>query len=144
MTPNRSVEATCNSRLTSDARRLILVDLVDFIRMDTGDDLILSFAVQDPNDPMEIESLILLRTPKFEFIFDEHERGIRASFERFSDEDDYLEEARFSEQERTIQLKTRAHTHNLDLRKLDRKELNAMRKLLRKMNYDSCVKLSGV
>ena len=120
------------------------MDLVSFITTEAGDDMIVSFAVQDRNEPTEIESLTLLRTPKYEFIFDEHERGIHASFERFGDEDDYLEEARYSEKEETIQLKMRAHTYVLDLRKLDRKQINAMRKLLRKMNFDSCVKLSVV
>jgi hypothetical protein len=109
-----------------------------------GADLILSFAVQNPNDPTEIQSLTLLRTPKFEFIFEDHERGVHASFERYDDEDDYLEEVRFSEQERTVELKTREHTYELDLRGVDRKEINAMRKLLRKMNYDRRVKLFGV
>lgn len=122
----------------------MLMDLVAFISVEAGDDLLLSFAVQDPDDPFEIESLILLRTPKFEFIFEEDERGIRVSFERFREDDDYLEEVQFSEQEKAIQLRTRAHTHNLDLRKLDPKDFAAIRKLLRKMNYDGRVKLSGV
>lgn len=120
------------------------MDLVGFISTETGDDLILSFAVQDPSDSMEIESLILLRTPKYEFIFEEHERGIHVSFERYNDEDDFLEEVRFSEKEKTIQLKTRTRIHALDLRKLDRTDLDAMRKLLRKLNYDNRVKLIGV
>jgi len=120
------------------------MDLVDFITTQTGDDMILSFAVQDPNDPLEMESLIFIRTPKSEFIFDEYERGVHASFDRFSDDDDFLEEAQFSEQQMTILLKTRAHSYHLDLRKVDRKELRAMRKLLRKMNFDGRLKLSGV
>lgn len=120
------------------------MDLVNFITTDTGDDLILSLAVQSPDEPMEIESLILLRTPRFEFILEEHERGISASFERFGDENDYLEEVKLFEQEKTIQLKTRAHDYNFDLRKLDRNEVEAIGNLLHKMNYDGRIKLTGV
>jgi len=59
------------------------MDTVAFITATTGDDLIVSFAVQDPEDPLAIESLTLVRRPKYEFIFEEHERSVRVSFKRF-------------------------------------------------------------
>ena len=120
------------------------MELVSFISTETGDDLILSFAVQDPDEPSAIESLTLLRTPKYDFILDEGERGIRVSFDRFGDAIYLLEEAIFSAAEQTIRLKTKKHTYDLDLRKLDRKQTDAMCKVLLKMNFDRCVKLSGV
>jgi hypothetical protein len=61
---------------------------VAFITTDAGDDLILSFAVQHRDDWTAIESLTLLRTPKYEFIFEEQERGVKVSFERHEDEED--------------------------------------------------------
>ncbi len=120
------------------------MDSVAFITTDAGDDLIVSFAVQDPHDPTAVESLTLLRTPKYEVIFEDHERGVRASFERDNDEDDYVEEVRFSEQDGTVYLRTRARSYELDVRKVAREELAAMRKVLRKMNYDGRVHMSGV
>jgi hypothetical protein len=47
------------------------MDSVAFISTETGDDLIVAFAVQDPDDPREIESPTLLRTPKYEFLLEE-------------------------------------------------------------------------
>ncbi len=120
------------------------MDSVAFISTETGDDLIVAFAVQDPNDPTEIESLTLLRTPKYESLLADHERGVSASFERFDEDDDYLEEVSFSAEERILYLKTRARSYELDLWKVDRKDLAAMRKVLRRMNFDRRLKLSGV
>ena len=43
------------------------METVAFITTETGDDLIVSFAVcPTDDDPTEVESLTLLRTPKYE------------------------------------------------------------------------------
>jgi hypothetical protein len=131
-------------QLKASVRRLNSMELVSFISTEAGFDLVLSFAVQDPDNAMDIESLILLRTPKFEFVLDDHERGVKVSFERYGDEEDYLEEVRFSHQDLTLEIKTREHKYELDLRKVDRKELSAMRKLLHKLNFDHRVTLHDV
>ena len=82
-----------------EVRHLTRMERVAFITSETGDDLILSFAVQCPDDPSEIESLILTRTPKYEFIFEEHERGVRVSFERHEDDEEPEEEPEEEEAE---------------------------------------------
>jgi hypothetical protein len=121
------------------------MDSVAFITTETGDDLIVSFAVRDRNDPAAIESLTLMRTPKYEFVFEDHERGVRISFERYDDEDDdYLQEVIYSEAESTVRLKTSSRRYELDVRKVDTKELRKMRQVLGKMNYDQRVQMSGV
>ena len=45
--------------------------LVAFITAEMGDDLIVSFAICKPDDPTDIESLTILRTPKYEVFLDE-------------------------------------------------------------------------
>jgi hypothetical protein len=57
-------------------------EFVGFITAQTGDDLIILFAVCQPDDPTDIESLTILRTPKYEAFFDKWERGASVSFER--------------------------------------------------------------
>lgn len=52
---------------------------VEFITTEQKDDLIVSFAVSAGDFPGDIISLTLLRTPKYEFIFDPNERGISVS-----------------------------------------------------------------
>ena len=50
-------------------------EVVAFITIEEGDDLIVSFAIAD-EEPGEIVSLTLLRTPTYEFILPTDERGV--------------------------------------------------------------------
>ena len=45
-----------------------------------GDDLIVSFAIEN-TEPEQTKSLILLRTPKYESVFEDHERGVSVSYD---------------------------------------------------------------
>ena len=118
---------------------------VAFIATESGDDLILSFALRDWQDPSEIQSLILQRTPKYEPLLEEHERGVQVSLEGAADdEDDYLESLDYSQPEEVVRIKTALRHYDLDVRRVDRKELARMGPLLRKMNYDGRFKISGV
>ena len=120
-------------------------ETVVFITTETGTDLILAFAVAGQDDPSTIESLILVRTPKYEFIVEEHERGVRVSFERYEDEEDeFLQKVEYASGEAIVRLQTTARKFELDVRKVDPGELNNMRKLLKLMNYDHKLQLSGV
>lgn len=51
------------------------MESVSFITTEEGDDLIVSFAIENP-EPGDVKSLILLRTLKYEFAFEEDERGV--------------------------------------------------------------------
>jgi hypothetical protein len=121
------------------------MERVSFITVQTGDDLILSFAVQRHDDPPEIDSLILMRTPKYEVIFEEHERGVRVSYERYDDdEDDLLQEFDYAEGDATIRIRTASREYELDVRKVDAADLKKMRAILTKMNYDQKFQTTGV
>jgi hypothetical protein len=120
------------------------VETVSFVTTERGKDLIVSFAVTDPEEPSEIDSLILLRTPVYEPFLEEWERGVKVFFDRDDpDEDDFLEEVRWDEEAAILHLKTLRHSYELDLRNVDGKSLSAMRGTLRKMNFDRSVQLSG-
>ncbi len=90
------------------------MELVSFISIeDEPPDLILSFAIWQP-ELEDIRSLILLRTPEYEFILDETERGVKVSDEAFSDdEDDMLKEIEFSDN--LVRIITNHHQLDLDL-----------------------------
>ena len=121
------------------------MERVTFLTTDAGDDLILAFAVQRPDDPADIDSLILIRTPKYEFILEEQERGVNVSFERnLEDEDDFLQRIDYAEAEAIVRIQTTAREYELDLRKIGAGELKQMRKILKKMNYDQKFQTSGV
>jgi hypothetical protein len=121
-------------------------ELVAFITVQTGDDLIVSFAVCQPDDPSDIESLTILRTPKYEFFLEEWERGASVSFRRnpARDEKVLLREVFYAPDEKSVTLRTDHETYNLDVRKVDPRELSAMCRVLRKMNFDSIIQLTGV
>jgi hypothetical protein len=121
------------------------MDRVGFITTEAGDDLILAFAVQDPDDPSSIKSLTLIRTPKYEFILEDHERGVSVSFERgVDDEDDFLRRFEYVEAEAIVCIQTSSQEYELDVRKVDAGELKKMRKVLKKMNFDRRFETSGI
>ncbi|MGH8608147.1 MAG: hypothetical protein ACREX9_12220 [Gammaproteobacteria bacterium] len=120
------------------------METVSFITTETGNDLIVSFAVCAADDPMQVESLTLLRTPKYEGLLDDWERGVTVSYGLDTDEDDFLEEVHFDEDSAVVRLKTELRTYELDVRKVERRDLKAMSKVFRAMNFDGRVQLSGV
>jgi hypothetical protein len=118
------------------------METVAFISTENGDDLIVSFAVVDPADPTEIESLTLLRTPKHEPLLPDRERGVSVSFERFVENDDeVLEEIHLGTKPAVVRLITNLRNYDLDLRKVDEKEVKAMREVLSRMNHDRRIKI---
>jgi hypothetical protein len=125
--------------------RRLFVDTVSLLTIEDGKDLIVAFAVMDHKDPTQIRSLILHRAPMFESLLDESERGVQVSLEGQEDEEqDILEGVRWDERAATLQLKTRLTSYELDLRKVDGPSIASMRKLLKKMNHDRSIALSGV
>jgi hypothetical protein len=122
-------------------------EFVAFITVQTGDDLIVSFAVCEPEDPADIESLFILRTPKYESFLEEWERGASVSFDRDRKGDDevvLLREVFYAPDGKWIKLRTDHQTYKLDVRKVDPSELSAMCGAFRKMNFDSSFRLTGV
>jgi hypothetical protein len=121
-------------------------ELVAFITVQTGQDLIVSFAVCKPDDPADVESLTILRTPKYEVILEEWERGAKVSFDRDleGDETVLLREVFYAPDDKCVTLSTDDRTYKLDVRKVDPRELSAMSGVFRKMNFDSTIRLTGV
>ena len=122
------------------------MELVAFISCQTGTDLIVSFAVCDSEDSSEIESLTLMRTPKYEELLYEWERGASVSFEREEKEDGIvlLREVKYVAEEKVVTVTSDRDVYELDVRKVAPEELKEMCRVLRKMNHDSSIKLYGV
>ncbi|NIN01220.1 MAG: hypothetical protein GTO24_24945 [candidate division Zixibacteria bacterium] len=116
------------------------MELVSFISIeDEPPDLILSFAIWQP-ELDDIRSLILMRTPKYEFILDEAERGVKVSDEDWpDDEEDILEEVEFGDD--FVRIITSHHQFELDLRKVDKEEIEQAKTFLNRMNFDNCFEM---
>ena len=112
------------------------MEIVTFISIeDNPPDLILSFAVWQP-ELDDIRSLILMRTPKYEFLLDEGGRGIRVSDETWLNyEDDILEEIEIGDD--LVRIITEHHQFELDLRKVDKAEIEQAKTILKRMNFDN-------
>ena len=120
-----------------------IMELVSFISIeDDPPDLILSFAIWQP-ELEDIRSLIFMRTPKYESLLDERERGVKVSDEAWLDDiDDLLKEIEFHND--SVRIITNQHQFELDLRKVDKKDIKKAKKFLKNMNFDNRFKIKIV
>jgi hypothetical protein len=101
---------------------------------DDGTDLIVSFAI--PVDEFgDVKSFTLLRTPKYEFILDESERGVNVSFEDFPD--DRIESLKkLAIEDNLVTITTDYGTYTVNIEDVDQKEIQESGRILKKMNFD--------
>ena len=110
------------------------MDHVDFITTETGDDLIVTFAISG-DEPGEVRSVMLLRTPKYEPILDASERGVSVSDDELeNDDDNILESIAFHGSQ--VNIVSRLTEHCLDCIDVDPNEVAAAKEIVRKMNFD--------
>lgn len=120
--------------------------LVSFITVEDGTDLIVSFAVMDPEDGSFLDSLIIIRTPKYERFLDPDERCPMVSFplEDAGVERWPLSVASYSADDGVITIRCEGATFALDISRIEHDEFDAMAKILRKMCKDSDSELTGL
>ena len=113
-----------------------IMEIVSFISIeDDPPDLILSFALWQP-ELDDIRSLILIRTPEYELLLDEAERGVKVSDEDWlNDEDDLLKKIEIGDD--FIRIICNHHEFELDLRKVDIGEVEQAKTFLERMNFDN-------
>ena len=105
-----------------------------FITTEDGDDLIVSFAI--PIDEYgDVKSLTLLRTPKYEFILDESERGVDVSLDDFMDDNKNLLE-NITIKGDLVTIKSAYRTYTVSVADVDDAEIEQAKRVLRKMNFD--------
>lgn len=111
------------------------VEVVSFLTLQEDDDLIVSFAIAD-DEPGEVVSLTLLRTPKYEGLLPAEERGVHVSHEADlkDDEDDRLR--RFTLRGSIATIQTARTQYRLDVSDVGRESLLAAQRILKKMNFD--------
>ena len=107
---------------------------VAFLRVEDGDDLIVSFAITQA-EAYDVASLTLLRTPKYEHFLADYDRGVDVSHERFPEHDDDRLR-RIGLADGVVEIET-AHTrYALDVSRVEREELRNARRVLKQMNFD--------
>ena len=99
-----------------------------------GTDLIVSFAIEC-SEPGDVKSLILLRTPEFEFILDDEERGVSVSHDDEPEvENNLLRRIRMVSP--TVVIESTYNRYELDISRLNPEEVAEACSILRKMNFD--------
>jgi hypothetical protein len=111
------------------------LDVVSFVTLKDGDDLIVPFAIAD-EEPGEIISLILLRTPKYEVLLPADERGVSVSHEAFPEDDDRDRLRRLTIIGSIATIETTRAQYDLDVSHVEHRELLKAQRILRKMNFD--------
>ena len=113
-----------------------------FIHTEHKDDLIVSFALSIADDPTAVESLTLLRTPKFEVFLEEWERGVTVSLEL--EEKGLLKKVAFDRDAAAVRLMTSQGGFEVDLRSVSRADITEMLRILKLMNFDGRFEISGL
>ena len=112
------------------------MDIVSFMDVEeTEKDLIISFAL-DIGDGY-IKTLLLHRTLFCEFIMPEDERGTKVSLENSDIADVHINTLKsVTFDENVMKIKARFSSHEINLRKLEREEVEQMKESLVHHNFD--------
>jgi hypothetical protein len=112
---------------------------VQFITIDDDHDLVVSFAIPY-GDLGDVKSFTLLRTPMYEPFLDEQERGVRVSFEDFP-QGRVERLVRLTIEGGLVAVATDRGDYMLDITDVEQEEVDACKRVLRKMNRDQCFEL---
>jgi hypothetical protein len=112
-------------------------ETVAFITAEADVDLIVSFAIPG-KQPGGVISLTLLRTPKYDVFLPPEEWGVSVSHESFPEEkvSELLQRIRLAPPVVTIE--TTRRRYELDVSKVDLRELQSAQHVLKRMNFDGC------
>ncbi|MEX2572354.1 MAG: hypothetical protein WD737_13730 [Gemmatimonadota bacterium] len=113
---------------------------VSFITLERRDDLIVAYAIA-MDEPGEIASLILQRTPKYEFLLPPEEKGVTVSHELFAESDREMLR-RIVVDGLHVEIQTTVRTYLLDLSAVDPEECADAREVLRQMHRFSGFELA--
>jgi hypothetical protein len=111
---------------------------VDFITTEDEEDLVVSFALA----PAAHKSLTLLRSPQFEFLLPDDERGISVSkLDPKDQERDLLRQVHW--RGHTVTVATQRHEYTLDISAVAHNDIVEAKAVLRKMTEDGVANVDG-
>ena len=105
---------------------------IPFISVEDDDDLIVSFAMGE----YATDSLILLRTPKYEIFLPEEERGVSVGTgDPEESTNNFLISIDWGQ--KVVKLESSARHYVLDIQSVPQTDINAAKRVLGKMNFDN-------
>jgi hypothetical protein len=119
--------------------RSVAPERVLFLGLESGDDIIVSFAIAQA-EPGEVISLILHRS-KYEVFLPPDEQGVHVSHEAYEEEErELLRRVAWAPAEVSVESSVRSYL--LDISTVDASEVQEAKRLLKRMNRDGCFDLS--
>lgn len=116
-----------------------MAEHIPLLTVEDSDDLIVSFGLGEH----AATSLTLLRTPKYEYLLSEEERGVSVSSGSSGDlEKERLVSVRWGSD--IVQIKSTAQSYTLNIKAVDPAEIKDAKRVLRKMNFDHCFEIKDV
>lgn len=113
------------------------MDKVIFSRVEDGTDLILSLSFAEGTE-FGVDGFIIQRTPSLEKFLDPHERG--ASID-WTDEDIIILVTRVELSKNIIKIDSQENQYEFDISGLSEKDINDIKAILKKMNFDDSFEL---
>jgi hypothetical protein len=108
-----------------------MAEYVPFLTVEDSDDLIVSFGLGEH----AATSLTLLRTPKYEHLLPEEERGVSVGTGSSGDrERELLVSVQWGPG--LVHIQSTAQSYILDIKAIDPAEIKDAKRVLRKMNFD--------
>ena len=84
-----------------------------------------------------------MRTPEYEAFLYESERGVKVSDEAWlNEEDEMLKRVEFGDD--FVRILTSNYQFEMDLRKVDKEEIEEAKTILERMNFDDCFEMQIV
>ncbi|MEE4311496.1 MAG: hypothetical protein V2J62_06460 [candidate division KSB1 bacterium] len=108
------------------------MDVVNFITVEDGRDLILSFSFDDGTE-FGIDGFTIQRTPDLEYVLQPHEKG--ASID-WTDDDEIILVTNVELSADVIRIYSRPRNYAFDISGLDEDDRKRIMKILKKMNFD--------
>ena len=114
-------------------------EYVPFLTVEDSDDLVVSFGLGKHAS----KSLTLLRTPKYEHLLPEEERGVSVGSGPSGDlEKELLVSVYWGSD--IVQIKSTTQNYTLNIKAVDPAEIKDAKRLLREMNFDHHFELKDV
>ena len=113
------------------------MDKVNFTTIEDGTDLVLSFSFDEETE-FGIDGFIMERTPKLEYALQPHERGVSIDW---TDDDIIILVTKVELSKNTIKIHSQEKYYGFDISKLDENDIDEIKNILKKMNFDNCFQL---
>ncbi len=116
------------------------MEKVVFTTLEHSDDIIISFSCEE-GSTFGVEGFTIIRTPKYEFLLQPHERGACIQWEDADDIRVMVDQVFISRKEVRIVTKGKVREYRFDIRAIGDREYRDLVKHFRLINFDRSIRI---